>query len=245
MILAESILPSPLFITRRPESRAIYFSLPITVSLSRESAVSRPVISIHYPVSEKLSELYQPPFYTYTNKCRFCVTFFARTSTIPYTTNYSANGGKMCALFSSRLQLPPAECPSGRNEAIQHPPARLAFRIGFHRNIIKIARISLMQPFRFFDIIPGMDESRTWKTPGEIADEWGISDRRVRILCAEGRINPTRFDGKHWLISPRQSATQSTNHSTNTPHSRPLAKIDSWYESNDPLCFLFAPCRTQ
>lgn len=59
-----------------------------------------------------------------------------------------------------------------------------------------------MQPFRFFDIIPGMDESRTWKTPGEIADEWGISDRRVRILCAEGRINPTRFDGKHWLISP-------------------------------------------
>ena len=59
-----------------------------------------------------------------------------------------------------------------------------------------------MQPFRFFDIIPGMAETQTWKTPGEIADEWGISDRRVRILCAEGRISPTRFDGKHWLISP-------------------------------------------
>ena len=28
------------------------------------------------------------------------------------------------------------------------------------------------------------------------------ADRRVRILCAEGRISPTRFDGKHWLISP-------------------------------------------
>ena len=53
-----------------------------------------------------------------------------------------------------------------------------------------------------FDIIPGMAETQTWKTPGEIADEWGISDRRVRILCAEGRISPTRFDGKHWLISP-------------------------------------------
>lgn len=47
-----------------------------------------------------------------------------------------------------------------------------------------------------------MAETQTWKTPGEIADEWGISDRRVRILCAEGRISPTRFDGKHWLISP-------------------------------------------
>ena len=59
-----------------------------------------------------------------------------------------------------------------------------------------------MQPFRFFEIIPGMAETRTRKTPREIADEWGISDRRVRILCAEGRISPTRFDGKHWLISP-------------------------------------------
>ena len=58
------------------------------------------------------------------------------------------------------------------------------------------------RPFRFFDIIPGMAETQTWKTPGEIADGWGISDRRVRILCAEGRISPTRFDGKHWLISP-------------------------------------------
>jgi len=34
----------------------------------------------------------------------------------------------------------------------------------------------------------------------EIADKWGISSRRVRILCNEGRVEGAITKGNLWLI---------------------------------------------
>ena len=37
-------------------------------------------------------------------------------------------------------------------------------------------------------------------TAAEIAEKWGISSRRVRILCNEGRIDGAITKGNLWLI---------------------------------------------
>ena len=34
----------------------------------------------------------------------------------------------------------------------------------------------------------------------DIAKKWGINDRRVRLLCEEGRIDSAMKVGKSWLI---------------------------------------------
>ena len=42
------------------------------------------------------------------------------------------------------------------------------------------------------------------KTVRECAEEWGISQRRVQIYCAEGRIERAFKFGQMWLI-PRDT----------------------------------------
>ncbi|MCQ2368810.1 MAG: Fic family protein [Kiritimatiellae bacterium] len=42
-------------------------------------------------------------------------------------------------------------------------------------------------------------------TVQEAADKWGISTRRVRMLCAEGKVDGARREGKAWLI-PAEAA---------------------------------------
>lgn len=37
-------------------------------------------------------------------------------------------------------------------------------------------------------------------TASEISSKWGISSRRVRTLCNEGRINGAIVKGNLWLI---------------------------------------------
>ncbi|MBE5848393.1 MAG: helix-turn-helix domain-containing protein [Lachnospiraceae bacterium] len=37
-------------------------------------------------------------------------------------------------------------------------------------------------------------------TATEIAEKWGISSRRVRILCNEGRVKGAITKGNLWLI---------------------------------------------
>ena len=37
-------------------------------------------------------------------------------------------------------------------------------------------------------------------TTMEIAEKWGISARRVQILCKEGRIEGAVLKGRFWLI---------------------------------------------
>ncbi len=43
-----------------------------------------------------------------------------------------------------------------------------------------------------------------FKTARECAEEWGISQRRVQIYCAEGRIERAFKYGQMWLI-PRDA----------------------------------------
>ena len=37
-------------------------------------------------------------------------------------------------------------------------------------------------------------------TTAELADKWGISQRRVAIYCKEGRIEGAVLKGRTWLI---------------------------------------------
>jgi len=39
-----------------------------------------------------------------------------------------------------------------------------------------------------------------WITPKEAAKEWGISDRRVQCLCANGQVAGVIRLGQAWLI---------------------------------------------
>src|SRR5699024_2450054 len=39
-----------------------------------------------------------------------------------------------------------------------------------------------------------------YKSAAQMAAQWGISDRRVRILCQEGKIEGVLRDGRTWRI---------------------------------------------
>lgn len=39
-----------------------------------------------------------------------------------------------------------------------------------------------------------------YMTVKQAAEKWGISDRRVRILCAEGKILGVTREGRSWMI---------------------------------------------
>ena len=39
-----------------------------------------------------------------------------------------------------------------------------------------------------------------YKSVAQIAEQWGISDRRVRILCQQGKIDGVIRKGRTWLI---------------------------------------------
>ena len=45
-------------------------------------------------------------------------------------------------------------------------------------------------------------------TVKQAAEKWGISDRRVRILCAEGKILGVTREGRSWMISSRCEKTR-------------------------------------
>ncbi len=39
-----------------------------------------------------------------------------------------------------------------------------------------------------------------YMTVKQAAEKWGISDRRVRILCAEGKVSGAIREGRRWMI---------------------------------------------
>lgn len=45
-------------------------------------------------------------------------------------------------------------------------------------------------------------------TTKQVAEMWGISDRRVRILCENGKIEGAFRDGKIWYIPDNVSKPQ-------------------------------------
>lgn len=54
--------------------------------------------------------------------------------------------------------------------------------------------------FRFCGMIPGKEVMKMYLTVKQAAEKWGISDRRVRILCAQGKIPGAVQEGKKWKI---------------------------------------------
>lgn len=40
-----------------------------------------------------------------------------------------------------------------------------------------------------------------YMTVKQAAEKWGVSDRRVRILCSEGKISGVTHEGRSWKIS--------------------------------------------
>jgi len=57
-----------------------------------------------------------------------------------------------------------------------------------------------------------------YMTPKQAGELWGISERRVEVLCAEGRLKGTeRLGGKMWLIpksaqKPIDGRTKAARH---------------------------------
>lgn len=55
-------------------------------------------------------------------------------------------------------------------------------------------------------------------TTVEMSEKWGITSRRIGILCAEGRIDGTVKKGKTWLIPSTSEkpadARRKGNHTT-------------------------------
>ena len=39
-----------------------------------------------------------------------------------------------------------------------------------------------------------------WMTPQQAAEQWGITDRRIQALCANGQISGAVRLGRGWLI---------------------------------------------
>lgn len=69
-----------------------------------------------------------------------------------------------------------------------------------------------------------------YKSVSQIAKQWGISDRRVRILCQEGKINGVIRNGRAWLI-PADAEKPIDGRTTryqrnNSPYVELFAEVD-------------------
>lgn len=69
-----------------------------------------------------------------------------------------------------------------------------------------------------------------YKSAAQIAAKWGISDRRVRILCEEGKIDGVIRKGRAWLIpadAKKPLDGRSTRyHRNDSPYAEQFTKID-------------------
>ena len=70
-----------------------------------------------------------------------------------------------------------------------------------------------------------------YKTPAQIAEQWGISDRRVRILCEKGKIDGAIRQGRAWRIpadAQKPLDGRSTRYRRNdNPYAEQFARIDA------------------
>lgn len=61
-----------------------------------------------------------------------------------------------------------------------------------------------------------------WMTAAEAARKWGVTPRRVQILCAEGRVAGAERFGRAWRIpedapKPDDPRRSSTSHAVAAP----------------------------
>ena len=70
-----------------------------------------------------------------------------------------------------------------------------------------------------------------FKTAAQIAAEWGISDRRVRVLCQEGKIPGAFRKGRAWMIPADASKPEDGRalryHWNEGPYAEKLSGIDA------------------
>lgn len=69
-----------------------------------------------------------------------------------------------------------------------------------------------------------------YKSVVQIAEQWGISERRVRILCQEGKIDGVIRNGRAWLIpeNAKKPVDGRTirHHRNNSPYANLFAEVD-------------------
>lgn len=70
-----------------------------------------------------------------------------------------------------------------------------------------------------------------YRSVAQIAEQWGISDRRVRILCQQGKIDGVIRKGRAWLIpadAVKPADGRTTRYQRNdSPYEGLLAEVDS------------------
>lgn len=74
----------------------------------------------------------------------------------------------------------------------------------------------------------------------QAAEQWNISDRRVRVLCQQGKIPGVRQHGRSYLIPPGATkpadGRRLRNKTTDGPFAEEFAKIDAMKAELDKRC---------
>lgn len=68
----------------------------------------------------------------------------------------------------------------------------------------------------------------------EAANKWGISDRRVRILCQQGKIDGARLEGKTWVI-PNNAVKPADGRESIPSYLNTIKQMKSELDSKRPL----------
>lgn len=82
--------------------------------------------------------------------------------------------------------------------------------------------------FRWRNIIMAM-------TTKQASEKWGISDRRIRILCAEGKIEGAELIGKTWYIPDTATKPVDGRIKTNINYLNKIIELKSVLDSKRPL----------
>ena len=72
-------------------------------------------------------------------------------------------------------------------------------------------------------------------TTKQASEKWGISDRRIRILCAEGKIGGAELIGKTWYIPDAATKPVDGRIKTNTNYLEKIIELKSILDSKRPL----------
>ena len=72
-------------------------------------------------------------------------------------------------------------------------------------------------------------------TVKQAAEKWGISDRRVRILCSEGKISGAFRDGREWKIPSNAAKPMDGRYKTTVSLTELIEQKKKELDSRRPL----------
>ena len=72
-------------------------------------------------------------------------------------------------------------------------------------------------------------------TTKQASEKWGISDRRIRVLCAEGKIEGAELIGKTWYIPDAATKPIDGRIKTNTNYLNKIIELKTLLDSKRPL----------